>query len=129
MTRISIILIFLVAYNSLAAQHIGYRDRTKPPSKPVAKEIRDTVKVTVEDSEAEIITPHSECPGMDASLPVLNNYVPPEIVNTFKTKFEGHVYSITSIKVSANQFQYKLKVCYNGEFVIRFVDTDGDILR
>ena len=129
MIRINITLVFLLAYNSMAAQHIGYRDRTRPPLQPVIKEVRDTVKVIAEDSVEEIITPHSECPGMDASLPVLTNYVPPEIVNNFKIKFEGHVYSITSIKVSANQIQYKLKVCHNGEFVIRFVDTDGDILR
>ena len=130
MAKTGIMLFLLLAYNSLAAQHIGYRDRTKPPSQPVVKEVRDTVQV-VEDSvaEAEIITPHNECPGIDASLPVLTNYVPPEIVKDFKIKFEGHVYSITSIKVSANQVQYKLKVCYDGEFVIRFVDTDGDILR
>jgi len=130
-------LIFFVACNFVTAQHIGYRDRTKPPSKPVTepppkpviKQVIDSVEVMAEDSVAEIITPHSECPGMDASLPVLTNYVPPEIVKNFKIKFEDHVYSITSIKVSANQIQYKLKVCYKGEFVIRFVDTDGDILR
>ena len=129
MIRINITLFFLLAYNSMTAQHIGYRDRTRPPLPSVIKEVRDTVKVMAEDSVEEIITPHNECPGMDASLPVLTNYVPPEIVNDFKIKFEGHVYSITSIKVSANQVQYKLKVCHNGEFVIRFVDTDGDILR
>ena len=137
MIRVAIMLIFFVACNFVTAQHIGYRDRTKPPSKPVTepppkpviKQVIDTVEVMVEDSVAEIFTPHSECPGMDASLPVLTNYVPPEIVKNFKIKFEDHVYSITSIKVSANQIQYKLKVCYKGEFVIRFVDTDGDILR
>ena len=129
MIRINITLFLLLAYNSMTAQHIGYRDRTRPPLPSVIKEVRDTVKVMAEDSVEEIITPHNECPGMDASLPVLTNYVPPEIVNDFKIKFEGHVYSITSIKVSANQVQYKLKVCHNGEFVIRFVDTDGDILR
>jgi hypothetical protein len=114
-------LIFLIAYNFGHAQHIQYRDRKSPSLKPVSVMAQDSVK--------EIITPHSECPGMKGSLPVLTNYVPPEIVKKFKIKFEGHVYSITSIKVSANQIQYKLKVCNNGEFVIRFVDTDGDILR
>ena len=122
-------MIFLAPCNFVTAQHIGYRDKTTPPPKPVIKEVGDTVKVMAEDSVAEIITPHNECPGMSASLPVLTNYVPPEIVKNFKIKFEDHVYSITSIKVSANQIQYKLKVCYKGEFVIRFVDTDGDILR
>lgn len=137
MIRISIMLTFLVAYNFVTAQHINYRDRTKPPPKPVVeappkpaiKEVRDSVMTMAEDSVEEVITPHNECPGMDASLPVLTNYVPPEIVKSFKIKFDDHVYSITSIKVSANQIQYKLKVCYKGEFVIRFVDTDGDILR
>ena len=136
MIRITITLIFLGACSLVTAQHIGYRDKTKPqpkpvieaPPKPVIKQAIDTVDIA-EDSVAEIITPHSECPGMDASLPVLTNYVPPQIVKDFKIKFEDHVYSITSIKVSANQIQYKLKVCYKGEFVIRFVDTDGDILR
>jgi hypothetical protein len=126
---LAILLIFLAACNSLTAQHIGYKDRTKPASATVVKEPPTIVKVVAEDSVTEIITPHSECPGMSASLPVLTNYVSPDIVKTFKKKFEDHVYSITAIKVSANQFQYKLKVCYNGEFVIRFVDTDGDILR
>ena len=122
-------LIFLMACNAATSQHVGYRDKTKPPLKPVVKLLIDTVRVIVEDSVAEIITPHNECPGMRGPLPVLINYVPPEIVNKFRIQFKGHVYSITSIKVSANQFQYKLKVCYNGEFVIRFVDIDGDILR
>lgn len=129
MTRLSITLIFLIVSNLATAQHIGYRDITKPLLKPVAKEVINTVRVMAEDSVEEIITLHSECPGMEGPLPVLINYIPPDIVEKFKIKFEGHLYSITTIKVSANQFQYKLKVCYNGEFVIRFVDTDGDILR
>ena len=121
MIKIRIMLIFVIAYNFGYAQHIQYRDRKNLPSKPVS--------AMAEDSVREIITPHSECPGMKGSLPVVTNYVPPEIVKKFKIKFAGHVYSITSLKVSANQLQYKLKVCNNGEFVIRFVDTDGDIVR
>ena len=129
MRRAGLILIFFMVCNSATSQHIGYRDNTKPALKLLPKERTDSVKVMAEDSVEEIVTPHSQCPGMEGPLPVLINYVPPDIVEKFKNKFEGHVYSITTIKVSANQFQYKLKVCNNGEFVIRFVDTDGDILR
>ena len=120
-------LLFLTAANSVTAQHIGYRDRTRLTTK---QEVRDTLKTALKDTlQAEIVTPHNECPGMDASLPVLTNYVPGEIVTKFKEKFQGHVYSITSLKVSENELEYKLKVCYKGEFLTRFVDANGNIVR
>ncbi len=107
------------------SQHIQYREKPKPvqqtPAPIVTPPTVDTVK--------EIFTPNTECPGMDASLPVLMNYVPPEIVAKFKLKFNGHCYCITSIKVSETETQYKLRVCNKGEFVERFVDTEGVVVR
>ncbi len=124
MIRIIIAFFFFAAGNTVAAQHIQYREKDKPLPKQEVKPA-----VPKDSAVAEIITPHNECPGMDASLPVCMNYVPPEIVNKFKVKFEGHCYAITTLKKSLTETQYKLRICYHGEFVERFVDVNGVIFR
>lgn len=125
MIKIIIVFAFLSSGNSVIAQHIQYREKEKPsPLQKVqpAPPPKDSIV-------KEIFTPHNECPGMDASLPVCMNYVPPEIVNKFRVKFEGHCYCITSLKISLTENEYKLRICYNGEFVERFVDVNGVIVR
>jgi hypothetical protein len=125
MKLITVIMFFAVA-NPLMAQHIRYVDKTKP----LPKQEVTGIKIPPKDSVvAEIITPHNECPGMDASLPVAMNYVSPDIINKFRIKFEGHLYCITSLKISATETQYKLRICYKGEFVERYVNTEGKIVR
>jgi hypothetical protein len=125
MKRIIVALFFLATGKCVVAQHIQYREKEKPPSKQEKK-----IETLPKDSVvAEIITPHNQCPAMDASLPVCMNYVPPEIVNKFRVKFEGHCYCITSLKISLTETQYKLRICFNGEFVERYVNTDGIIVR
>lgn len=124
MIRLITVIMFFAVVNPLMAQHIRYVDKTKPPPNQEVTNIQNAPK-----DSAEIITPHNECPGMDASLPVAMNYVPPEIINKFRIKFEGHLYCITTIKISDIETQYKLRICYKGEFVERYVNTEGKIVR
>ena len=120
------VLFFFTITDVALSQHIQYREKEKPPVKQQASATPPPPK---DSAVAEIVTPNTDCPGMDASLPVLMNYVPPEIVQKFKVKFNGHVYCITSLKISDTAFQYKLRICNNGEFVERFVDLNGIIVR
>ena len=66
-----------------------------------------------------------DCPGLSASLPVLTNYVSPEFVTKMKERFDNHVYSITTLRISDSRFQYKLKVCVKGQFKILMLDEEG----
>ena len=71
--------------------------------------------------------PH-RCPAFTGALPVLNNYVPPEIALIINEKFEGHLYSISSYKGPDNQPQYKLKVCSGGMIKYEYADSKGNVV-
>ncbi len=68
------------------------------------------------------------CPGLSGSLPVINNYVPKEIVLIVTEKFKGHLYSISSYKGPDDKQEYKLKVCADGMIKYEYADVKGNII-
>lgn len=68
------------------------------------------------------------CPALSGSLPVLNNYVPAEMVLIITEKFKGHLYSISSYHGPHNTIQYKLKVCSGGLIRYEYADHKGNII-
>lgn len=68
------------------------------------------------------------CPAFTGALPVLNNYVPPEIALIITEKFEGHLYSISSYTGPDNKPQYKLKICSGGMIKYEYADAKGTVM-
>ena len=68
------------------------------------------------------------CPGLSGSIPVLNNYVPKEILLILKEKFKGHLYSISSYKGQGGKQEYKLKVCADGMIKYEYANAMGNIM-
>lgn len=68
------------------------------------------------------------CPGLSGSIPVLNNYVPKEILLILKEKFKGHLYSISSYKGQDGRQEYKLKVCAGGMIKYEYANGFGNIM-
>ena len=68
------------------------------------------------------------CPGLSGSIPVLNNYVPKEILLILKEKFRGHLYSISSYKGQDGKQEYKLKVCADGMIKYEYANAMGNIM-
>jgi hypothetical protein len=83
--------------------------------------------VPVIDSQIVYHTWPDMCPGRPGSIPVLNNYVPHELVLKLTEIFQGHLYAITSIKVDNNKMNYQLKVCINGEIKYEQADEYGNL--
>ena len=113
------------------AQYIHYSDNSIKRSIPVpilrhdeswVKEVLDLSKKHPDDFTSV------ECPGLSASLPVLNNYVPPDLVIKLRVRFSGHLFSITSQTTPIGGKKYKLKVCVKGEFHELFVDPEGALV-
>jgi len=69
-----------------------------------------------------------KCPAFTGALPVLNNYVPPEIQLIITEKFEGHLYSISSYQGPDNKPQYKLKICSGGMIKYEYADAKGNVM-
>ena len=69
-----------------------------------------------------------KCPAFTGALPVLNNYVPPEIALIITEKFEGHLYSISSYKGQDHKPQYKLKICSGGRIKYEYADAKGNVV-
>lgn len=69
-----------------------------------------------------------KCPGLTGAVPVLINYVPPEIVLIVTEQFEGHLYSISTNKGPDNLSRYKLKVCEDGMIKYKYADFKGNII-
>lgn len=70
-----------------------------------------------------------KCPAFSGALPVLNNYVPPEIALIITEKFEGHLYSISSYQGADHKPQYKLKVCSGGRIKYQYADAKGNVME
>ena len=96
--------------------------------------VRDTVKIVIQDtvkSTPDKVVYHKwpdRCPGLSGAVPVLLNYIPKEMVPKLTEIYKGHLYSISSIKVSNNKLEYKLKVCENGQIRFEYADENGNII-
>ena len=111
------ILLILTA-NCLSAQHLQYSDKTKIRTKNIK-----TAKPTVVYHDWP-----DRCPAISGSIPVLTNYVSRELVLKLTEIYEGHLYSITSLKADNDKPQYKLKVCVKGEIKYDYADETGNII-
>ena len=93
--------------------------------------ITDTIRVTIHDTVRSAPVYHKwpdRCPGLSGAVPVLTNYVPRELVPKLTEMFKGHLYSITSVKVPGNKFNYKMRVCENGEIKFEYANENGDLI-
>ena len=113
------------------SQYIHYTDNTVL-RKAVAS--NDRVKSTqvgrlvpIAKATIEIVT--VDCPGQSASLPVLNNYVPGELVSKLKTRYMGHLFCMTTMKTKGLPDKYLLKLCVKGQFREAFADGEGNIIE
>ena len=123
MLRFFFATLFVILGNTLLAQYVHYPDNSNKKN----TESRPPAAVTEEK-----VVYHDwpdRCPALSGSIPVLTNYVPPELIPKLTEFFKGHLYSITSIKVAANKMQYKLKVCENGEIKIKYADESGNLIK
>ena len=119
MIKIIPTILLIAAGNCLFAQHIQYRDHSKPP---VTKHV---------SAQKDSIVYHEwpdRCPAATGSIPVLTNYVPREMVLKLTEIYKGHLYSITSFKAADGKLQYKLKVCVKGELNFAYADETGNII-
>ena len=119
MIKIILSTLLIVTGNCLFAQHIQYSDKAKAN---IPKSISPT-----KDSVVYHVWP-DRCPAISGSIPVLTNYVPKEMVLKLTEIYEGHLYSITSLKVENNKQQYKLQVCVKGELKFEYADETGTII-
>lgn len=69
-----------------------------------------------------------KCPGLTGAVPVLINFVPPEIVLIVTEKYKGHLYSISTNNGRDNKPEYKLKVCKDGMIRYEYANYKGDIM-
>jgi hypothetical protein len=120
MVKLFFLFIFLFLGKTSFSQYIHYSDPGTP------KYVNPGGSKRPDKITSPIVT--AECPGLAASLPVLTNYVPPEFVSKMKGKFDNHVYSITTLKVAIDKFEYKIKVCVKGQFKILMMDEAGNIV-
>lgn len=112
--------LLLIVGTPLFSQHIGYRDDSRK------FEEQKRYNVVKEKPAPKVYK--DMCPGTSTELPILNNYVPQDVVVTLKQKYMGYLYSITSLKVTADKLKYKVSVCDNGITRIEFVDETGLII-
>ena len=119
MIKIILSLLLFVTGNCLFAQHIQYSEKAKAKIPKSISPAKDSVVYHVWPDR---------CPAISGSIPVLTNYVPKEMVLKLTEIYEGHLYSITSLKADNNKLRYKLKVCVKGELKFQYADETGTII-
>jgi hypothetical protein len=61
-----------------------------------------------------------------ASLPVLETYVSPEVIDKMKSKYGNTLYDITLIAGPSNQMQYVVRSIKNGQYITDYIGEDGN---
>ncbi len=97
--------------------------------------VHDTIEIVLHDTINICPTVETvyhkwpdRCPGLSGSIPVLINYIAPEMVLKLTEIYKGHLYSISSTKNARNKVRYKLKVCENGVIRYEYADENGTIM-
>ncbi len=96
--------------------------------------VKDTIEVVVHDTVnicPTNVVYHKwpdRCPGLSGAVPVIMNYIPPEMILKLTEIYKGHLYSISAVKNAANKVRYKLKVCENGIIKYEYADENGNII-
>ena len=96
--------------------------------------VRDTIEIVVHDTVNVCPTETvyhkwpDRCPAVAGAIPVLRNYVPPQLVLKLTEIFKGYLYSISATKNANNKPEYELKVCENGFIKIEYADENGNII-
>lgn len=62
-----------------------------------------------------------------AAIPVLETYVPDNVVAKLKQKYGANLYDLTMIKRAANQPAYIVRVQDNGAYKTEIVNDNGDV--
>ncbi len=61
------------------------------------------------------------------NLPLLMDYIPDDIVSKLKTQFGDQLYSITSVKHTATENNYVVRLPKNGLMQYETVDANGAV--
>lgn len=62
------------------------------------------------------------------ALPVIQTYVPDEIINKVSSMYNGKVYDITALKGANNQNIYQVRTLENGEMKSQWMGDDGNAI-
>ncbi len=65
----------------------------------------------------------------NAALPVIEDYIPDNVVATLKSKYANNVYDITSMKSGQDQAVYMVRSFDNGSLKTETVSADGNVLH
>jgi hypothetical protein len=96
--------------------------------------VHDTIEIVVHDTINVCptgIVYHKwpdKCPGLSGAVPVLLNYINPEMVLKLTEIYKGYLYSISSTMNADHRLQYKLKVCEKGVIKFEYADENGNII-
>lgn len=63
--------------------------------------------------------------GKWSALPILNTYVPQDVVDKIKTEHGDHLYDITMLKTGENQYAYSARVHDNGVYRNIIINDDS----
>ena len=63
--------------------------------------------------------------GFTVTLPVINTYVPEEVITTAINKYGNSIYSITQLKTQGNAESYQVGLIENGVLRTVLMDNDG----
>jgi hypothetical protein len=61
-----------------------------------------------------------------ASLPVLETYVPQEVIDKMKSKYGNTLYDITTVVNTSNQTQYVVRSVKNGQYTTDYISEGGN---
>lgn len=123
MRKLVLAVLSIIAANSLFAQHIQYRDLPKDKPVPFIKPEAPPPPPVVYHEWPD------KCPAAKGSIPILANYVPKEIMLKLREVYEGHLYSIMSLKGASGKMEYKLQVCDKGDLHFHYANENGVVIR
>ena len=135
MKKFIVILLLIVSVYSVTAQHIQYRDRTRPVENK-SNRAPDTAITNKSPAKKAFVEEQYMCnltspPGAASQLPVIINNVSPEMVKMVKERYTGRLYSITGLNMFDQRLKFKLKICDkdNGKFRSEYLDKDGSVVN
>lgn len=158
MKKCTLTILLVMFFSFCFAQHIQYRDKSKPrpapaddapvqqPVKPVAKPVAAISKTQKTDTSIsknepikikrkmpELITGCKLSSDTDkvAKLPIVINDVPAEVVAKLKERYKNRIYSITGLNMLDVRLKLKLRICDKDgdKFRIEYLDKDGNVVK
>ncbi len=130
--RNSIIFLLIICGNVSFSQHVQYTEKKKPVVENKSQNTDAIVKPPNKaDVEEQYMCNFLSRPDVAPQLPIVINNVSPEMVKNLKEKYEGRLYSITTLNMTDDRLKYKLKICDkdNGKFRSEYLDIDGNVIN